>query len=263
MALAGVFRRPHRRDGSSRTRHSWNPVFPKDLLSFFPPPTTMTMRIQRTNSSTLHPPPPPPPWHTHLTLDTLTLVLSTTLFHPFLASLLPLCLRALATPYTSPSFIVTSGFAACVCLYWILVGVSKRYAYGPPRRLDWENEVVVITGGKGGLGGCLAEIFSLRGVAVAVMDVDIPLDCRGEGVEEEGVVYYHCDVGDPEQVERVWGMVVRDVCCRIRKCPRVYILIDCLVIDRCAYHFDQQRRDSAQWQLYEDPAAGCRCDVQN
>ena len=33
----------------------------------------------------------------------------------------------------------------------------------------------------------------------------------GEEKEREGVRYYHCDVGDWEQVERVWGRVVRDM----------------------------------------------------
>ncbi len=68
---------------------------------------------------------------------------------------------------------------------------------------------MVITGGAGGLGGCLAEIFALRGVGVAVLDVGVK--DRGRGEEREGVRYYCCDVGDREQVERVWGRVVEDL----------------------------------------------------
>lgn len=109
----------------------------------------------------------------------------------------------------------------------MLQGVNSRLAYGAPRAVEWEDEVVVVTGGMGGLGGCLAEILALRGVAVAVLDVArVPRaraggegDGDGEGGEEElvdgeereGVRYYYCDVGDGEQVERVWGRVVKDV----------------------------------------------------
>ena len=97
--------------------------------------------------------------------------------------------------------------------------MNARIAYGAPREVDWADEVVVVTGGGGGLGGCLAEVFALRGVGVAVLDVGVGVWPGGEGVargradgeEREGVRYYRCDVGDYEQVERVWGRVVKDV----------------------------------------------------
>lgn len=98
--------------------------------------------------------------------------------------------------------------------------MNTRLAYGPPRKIRWADEVVVITGGVGGLGGCLAEIFALRGVGVAVLDVEVaPRWAQAEGLakgpadgeEKEGVRYYYCDVGDYEQVERMWARVVKDV----------------------------------------------------
>ena len=78
----------------------------------------------------------------------------------------------------------------------------------------------MITGGVGGLGGCLAEIFALRGVGVAVLDIEVPPTwAKAEGLpkgpadgeEKEGVRYYYCDVGNYEEVERVWDTVVRAV----------------------------------------------------
>lgn len=174
--------------------------------------------IKRSNND--RPNPQPAPVHAPLTLDLLLHVLSRTLFHPFLAALLPLCLRALAAPYNSTSFVLTSAFAVCVCLYGVLQNANKRIAYGSPRGIDWEDEVVVITGGIGGLGGCLAEIFALRGVGVVVLDIEVPpIGAAAEGLaagladgeEKEGVRYYHCDVGNHEQVERVWRTVVEDV----------------------------------------------------
>ncbi|CAD6571346.1 MAG: hypothetical protein ASARMPRED_004474 [Alectoria sarmentosa] len=174
--------------------------------------------IKRSNND--RPNPQPAPVHAPLTLDLLLHVLSRTLFHPFLAALLPLCLRALAAPYNSTSFILTSAFAICVCLSRVLQNANTRIAYGSPREIDWEDEVVVITGGIGGLGGCLAEIFALRGVGVVVLDIEVPpkgaaaeglVAGLADGEEKEGVRYYHCDVGNHEQVERVWRKVVEDV----------------------------------------------------
>jgi len=152
--------------------------------------------------------PTPPPWHTHLTLDTLLLALHRSLLHPFVASIFPLSLRALAAPLLSPSFLLSCLYAFTVSLCWILAGVNKRVAYGRAREVDWEEEVVVITGGGRGLGRCVAEMLGMRGVGVAVLDLD-----GGEGRGEEGasVRVWKCDVGDREEVERVWGEVVRDV----------------------------------------------------
>ena len=73
--------------------------------------------------------------------------------------------------------------------------------------MEWEKEVVVITGGTSGLGRLVAEVFGRRGVSVAVLDVKAP-----EGEEEEGWRWYECDVGRKGEVERVKGAVERDVC---------------------------------------------------
>lgn len=156
---------------------------------------------------------PSAPWYTHLNLDLILHVLANTLFHPFLAALLPVCLRALAAPYTCTSFILTTTFAASVSAYRLLEIVNRRVAYGVARKVSWANEVVVITGGVGGLGGCLAEIFALRGVGVAVLDVAVGVkesEVTHE-FEKEGVRYYRCDVGDSAQVEAIWAKVVDDL----------------------------------------------------
>jgi len=87
--------------------------------------------------------------------------------------------------------------------------VDQRLAWGPPRKLDWENEVVVITGGSGGLGRVLAEMFGRRGVSVAVLDVREPEDQESEGWQN--CHFYHCDVGDPEAVSKVKEEIERDV----------------------------------------------------
>ncbi|KAK4999179.1 hypothetical protein LTR66_001749 [Elasticomyces elasticus] len=154
---------------------------------------------------------PPAPyetsWTQHLTIDTIALVLHRTLFHPFIASLIPLSLRAQATPYSHPAFVLASAYACLVAACHVLAAVNRRVAYGRPRCVDWEDEVVVITGGAGGLGRTLAQVWGMRGASVAVLDVR-EMDGEGMGV---GVRWYACDVGDAGQVEEVKRKVEKDL----------------------------------------------------
>ncbi|KAI4252357.1 MAG: hypothetical protein LQ352_004340 [Teloschistes flavicans] len=147
-----------------------------------------------------------PPWYSFLTLDLLLHVGSYTIFHPFVAAMFPLCLRALAASYNSTPFIVTSAYAIFVSLCHVLSSWNQRWAYGPPRKVKLLDEVVVITGGASGLGRCIAEIYAMKGVGVAVMDVGV----KEEG-ENEGVRFYKCDVGDRDSAERVWKKLNEDL----------------------------------------------------
>jgi hypothetical protein len=165
------------------------------------------------------------PWHAHLTFDLILHVLSRSVFHPFICFLVPLCLRSQLTPYTHPAFIYTTAWACVVSAWWVLAIVNQRIAYGRPREVRFgndergkdddggdEEEVVVITGGCSGLGRLLAEIFGLRGIGVAVLDIREPEGGREKVEEEEGWRWYECDVGKWEEVERVKGEVERNVC---------------------------------------------------
>lgn len=89
----------------------------------------------------------------------------------------------------------------------VLSYISHRIAYGPPRAVNFEDEVVVVTGGRKGLGCCLAEIYALKGAGVAVLEKH-----GGEGDDEEdGIRRFSCDVGNREEVESVWKKVVEEV----------------------------------------------------
>ena len=153
-----------------------------------------------------------PPWYTHLNIDTLLLVCSRTVFHWFFALMIPLSVRALEAPYDSTPFIVAASYAAFINIYHLLSAVSDRYAYGKPREVDLADEVIVVTGGKGGLGGCIAEVYGMRGVRVAVLDVSVTEEEEKAGAEEgSDVRYYRCDIGDRKSVESVWRRVVDDL----------------------------------------------------
>ncbi|KAL8671868.1 MAG: hypothetical protein Q9168_003658 [Polycauliona sp. 1 TL-2023] len=152
--------------------------------------------------------PTPPPWYTYITIDLLLHVGSYTIFHPFIASLIPFCLRALAAEYTSTSFLITASYAAFVILCHLLSSLNQRWAYGPPRKVKALDEVVVITGGASGLGRCIAEIYAMKGTSVAVIDVQIP---KTEDGEQEGIRFYKGDVGNTQMMETVWETICRDL----------------------------------------------------
>ena len=188
--------------------------------SSFPPSTAATATQPRSRDK---------PWHAYLTFDLIVHVLSRSVFHPFICFLVPLCLRAQLTPYSHPAFIYTTAWACVVSAWWILAIVNHKIAYGRPREVrfgrkgkDEDNddnddeegaeEVVLITGGCNGLGRLLAEIFGLRSIGVAVLDIQEPEGGKEKVEEEEGWRWYECDVGNWEDVERVRGQVERDVC---------------------------------------------------
>jgi hypothetical protein len=161
---------------------------------------------------------PPPttaarPWHHYLTLDLLVHVLLRTFLHPFIAWLMPLCLRAISMPTTRREFQLSCVYATLVTLAWLLNAINHRVAYGRPRTLDWDEEVVVVTGGARGLGAIVAQTYAMRGASVAVLDVLDPATVGAEGGEErENLKYYRCDIGNAEEVERVRDEVQKDVC---------------------------------------------------
>ena len=130
-------------------------------------------------------------WHSYLTIDLFAHVLGRSIFHPYIAWLIPLCLRAITTPYDAPEFIAACVWASLVTVWAILGVFNHRLAYGVPRDVDRNEEVVVITGGANGLGKIIAETYGMRGASVAVLDLRKP-DKESEGLA--GVHYYSCDV---------------------------------------------------------------------
>ena len=146
------------------------------------------------------------PWHANLTIDLIARVLRNSIFHPFIAWLIPLCMRAQATSYGHPKMQMAIGYAILISVWSVLTVLDKRTAYGLAREVDLAKEVIVITGGASGLGLLIAEVYGMRGASVAVLDV------RQMDGESAGVEYYECDVGDRAQVQKAAKMIEEDVC---------------------------------------------------
>lgn len=151
---------------------------------------------------------PEKPWHAYITIDLLAHVLVRSVFHPYIAWLVPLCLRSLSYSYSHPHFKYACVYATCISVFALLRILDKRLAWGPPRKLNWDEEVVVITGGAGGLGKVLAETYGMRGVSVAVLDIREPEE-QSEALEN--VRFYKCDVSSIEDVQKAKVAIEKDV----------------------------------------------------
>lgn len=145
-------------------------------------------------------------WFAPLSVDLFLRVLNVTFFHPFVCWVLPLCLRARVYKWESPPMVASFVWAGIVTLAWMANTISQRIAFGLPREVDLSEEVIVVTGGAGGLGMLIAEVYGMRGASVAVLDVH-----EMENGEARGVTYYHCDVGDKAQVAKAAAEIERDV----------------------------------------------------
>lgn len=116
---------------------------------------------------------PDEPWHHYMSIDLIWYVLGYTIFHPFVAWVLVLCLRAQYTAYGAPEMLIAFSWALLMTLIGIFNIFSDRIAFGAHREVDLEEEVIVITGGVEGLGGLLAETYGMRNANIAVLDTKV------------------------------------------------------------------------------------------
>jgi NAD(P)-dependent dehydrogenase (short-subunit alcohol dehydrogenase family) len=85
----------------------------------------------------------------------------------------------------------------------LILGIEEEHITEETEEVD---EVVVVTGGSSGLGQILAEMFALKGISVAVMDIKPPPMEGNYSIE-----YYECDVSDPVAVQRTGEKITQDV----------------------------------------------------
>ncbi|KAJ4134652.1 hypothetical protein NW768_004248 [Fusarium equiseti] len=151
-------------------------------------------------------PPQRESWFAPLSIDLLLKVLNTTILHPFVCWIIPLCFRAQTVKWEAPPMIAAIAWATIITLFWMANVINQRIAHGIPREVDLSEEVIVITGGASGLGLLIAEVYGMRGATVAVLDVN-----EMENTEARGVTYYKCDVGNKEEVAKVALEIEKDL----------------------------------------------------
>ena len=152
------------------------------------------------------PAPPETPMMANINIDMLLRVANQSFLHPVLVWFVPLAYRAQTFQYHHPPLYLSALYAALVTLWWIASYFNTRLAFGPARAFEWTEEVVVITGGASGLGLLVAEVYGMRGVSVAVLDVAVP-----DAAEVPNVHFYRCDVGDLAAVQAAAARITTEL----------------------------------------------------
>lgn len=146
--------------------------------------------------------PRPSPVFDNLDLDLIATVLAHTAFSPFFVFFIPLFHIFQGAKVTDTVVLGWSGYYALISLFWFVRWYSRLYRnqgslFFAPKRLDWGEQIVVVTGGASGVGELLANTLAVRNVTVVVLDVN-PIV-----TENYNVMYYKCDVSKWEEVEAV------------------------------------------------------------
>ncbi|KAH7265540.1 uncharacterized protein BKA55DRAFT_559169 [Fusarium redolens] len=84
--------------------------------------------------------------------------------------------------------------------------VSRALNHGTKAYFDWDKEIVLVTGGSGGIGGETVQQLAEKGIRVVVLDV-LALTYKAPS----NVYYYKCDLTNYEQLQEVAGKIRRQV----------------------------------------------------
>ncbi|KAL2687947.1 hypothetical protein Neosp_005517 [[Neocosmospora] mangrovei] len=102
-------------------------------------------------------------------------------------------------PWVVPSLVVSGlGFVYAVNKYL----TQRALNHGTKASFDWNKEIILVTGGSGGIGGATVQQLASRGTKIVVVDV-LPLTYKAPS----NVHYYKCDLTNYEQLQIVAGKI--------------------------------------------------------
>ncbi|KZT62317.1 NAD(P)-binding protein [Calocera cornea HHB12733] len=146
-----------------------------------------------------------------LNVELLLTVLSHTALSPFFVAFLPILSFARGSGWEDSAVRWPVYWLALISAYHIIAFSDRVHRSGgtwlmKPPRLDWGEQLVLITGGASGIGLLLANTLAVRNVGVVVLDVKERLES-----ENYNIRYYQCDVGNAEEVEAVAARIRKEV----------------------------------------------------
>ncbi|KIM46413.1 hypothetical protein M413DRAFT_441506 [Hebeloma cylindrosporum] len=143
-------------------------------------------------------------------VDLLIRVLANTAFSPFFVFFIPIFYIFQGLKLSHPIIIYTSFYYVLISAFWFIKWYSRLYRnqgslFFRPPSLEWNEQIVIITGGASGIGELLANTLAVRSVTVVVLDIN-PIV-----TENYNIAYYKCDVSKWEEVEAVSKKVIDEI----------------------------------------------------
>ncbi|KDN65192.1 putative short chain dehydrogenase [Colletotrichum sublineola] len=158
----------------------------------------------------------------HWNIDTVAAVLRSTIFNPGLTALAAAATAWILGPGTLSVRGLHSSLAQLCLAAWLLTAaglalrlheqLNKWTANNWTRddTWDWDNEVVLITGGSSGIGATIAQQLVARNPRTTIVVVDyVPLTWRP--APEANVQYFQCDLSDKTAIRTLCERVRREV----------------------------------------------------
>ncbi|KAF9348726.1 hypothetical protein BGX26_012881 [Mortierella sp. AD094] len=136
-------------------------------------------------------------------IDFVVHMLNATIFHMSFPFFLIPCIKLYDFSYESLAFHLAAAYGAILFLVKIAYALHLRNQRRDGK-VDWEDEIVLITGGASGVGCLLAEALAIRRISVVVLDIQ-PLKTALD------IDSYICDVSNPEDIARVAKEIREDI----------------------------------------------------
>lgn len=149
----------------------------------------------------------PKPWYRYVNMDLFIRILVNSVFHPYIIFIFYLTQAALHV-HREPLAYYTLIYAALLGALEIGANINQRLTYGKYRVVEWEKEVVIITGGGSGLGRVLAEMILRKGGRVAILDITESDPEAEDAMERWDLIWEKCDVTSESEVKEAVDRIV-------------------------------------------------------
>ncbi|KAK7060386.1 hypothetical protein VNI00_001151 [Paramarasmius palmivorus] len=145
-----------------------------------------------------------------LDIDLIIKVLKHTAFSPFFIFFVPIFYVFQGAKLTDRIVVLSTAYYVALSIFWLAKWLSRLWRnqgslFFAPKRFDWGEQIVVITGGSSGVGELLANTLAVRNVTVVVLDIKPIVS------ENYNITYYKCDVSKWSEVEAVSKKVIEEI----------------------------------------------------
>ncbi|KAB8249241.1 hypothetical protein BDV35DRAFT_390327 [Aspergillus flavus] len=141
-----------------------------------------------------------------LYIDPIVKILRKTILHPiFTLTCLYFVKSSACAQYDKPAQMI----AGTSVLLWLndWLSAKSRNNWVIDDSWDWKKELVVVTGGSGGIGGGVAQRLATMGARVVVLDI-IPLSYEPGN---DRIIYYRCDLSDEKEIAAICEKIKSEI----------------------------------------------------